>query len=207
MRLKEAFTLQNKIQYVYKQAIQLIRSETFANREVIHMYSKANIGEDASEQLPVDTYYLAGEQRYQFDKLVDLAQAILEDKQLLTAAIEKAKLSYDDSYDAIKQGNVVKSELISALGRLEDLKSNQVDGRDVVYGKDNEGKPASYQYPTKTITTYDIDKAHLKSILKRLRSEFDEASLKLDEMSLTIDVDFTPKFDYDSSVEQIYLES
>ena len=208
MRLKEAFTLQNKIQSLYQQTVSMLRAETFAKKQVIRLYSKANIGEDVTEDLPVSTDYLAGDdKRYDFDKLVDIALGILEDKQNLTLAIERAKIASDINFDALKQGNVVKQFLINNLKHLDGLKSFQVEGDDQVFGRDNEGKPAVYRYPTRTVTSYDIDKTHLKSILKRLKNDFNEASLTLDELALTIDVDFTPRYDYDSSLEAIYLES
>jgi hypothetical protein len=207
MRLKEAFTLQNKIQSLYEQTIRLLKADTFASRQVVRMYSKAHISNDVTEDMPVNTAYLAGDKRYEFDKLVDIAQGILDDKYNLTIAIEKAKAKCKTNYDALKQGNVVKQFLINSLSNMEDIKSFQVDGDDQAYGKDNEGKPAVYRYPTRTITTYDIDKDHLKAILRRLKNEFNEASLTLDELALTVNVEFTPKYDYDSSLEQIYLES
>ena len=185
----------------------MLRRETFATQQVVRMFSKAHISNDVTETLPVDVGYLAGDQRYDFDKLVDLAQGILEDKHRLTLAIEDAKHKAKVSFDALKQGNVAKQYLINSLSNLDGLKSHQIDGEDKVFGKDNEGKPAVYNYPTRTITTYNIDKTHLKSILKRLKKEFDEASMTLDELALSIKVDFTPKYDYDSSLEAIYLES
>lgn len=207
MRLKEAFTLQNKIQNLYQQTISLLREDTFTDKKVIHMYSKAHIGEDVTEDLPINNAYVAGDGRYEFDKLVDLAQAMLEDKQNLTLAIQRAKNNASVDFDSLKQGNVAKQFLINCLAHLDNVKSFQTDGEDKVYGKDNEGKPAIYHYPTKTITTYDIDKNLLKSVLKRLKTDFDEASMTLDELALTINVDFVPQFDYDSSLEAIYLES
>ncbi len=207
MRLKEAFTLQNKISNLYQQAIRMLRAEVFSDKKVIHMYSKAHIGEDATEALPVDVDFLAEDVRYEFDKLVDLAQNILADKQRLTMAIEEAKANCGVSIDALKQGNVVRQSLINSLSNLETVKSFQVDGEGQVYGKDNEGKPAVYRYPTRTITTYNFNKAHLKSILKHLKEEFEEVSLKLDELSLSVNVNFVPTYDYDSRLEQIYLGS
>ena len=207
MRLKEAFALQNKIYSLYQQAIQLIRAETFADKKVIHMYSKTHIGNDVTEELPVNVNLLAGDKRYEFDKLIDIAQAILDDKQKLTIAIERAKVNSDTNYDALKQGNVIKQQLIDSLTALDQCKPNQCNGDDQVFGKDNEGKPAVYRYPTRTITTYNVDKTHLKSVLKRLKNEFNNVSLALDEMALSVNVDFTPKYDYDSSLEEIYLGS
>ena len=207
MRLKEAFTLQNKMQSLYQQTIRMLRADTFACTKVVRMYSKANIGEDVVEEVPVSTSYAAGEGRYEFDRLVDLAQSILADKHRLTLAIEKAKAGCSVSFDALKQDNVVKEFLIKSLSEMENVKSSQREGEDQAYGKDNDGKPAVYRYPTRTVTTYDIDKSHLKSILKRLKQEFSETSLKLDELVLSVDVDFVPSYDYDSSLEEIYLES
>ena len=206
MKLKEAFTLQNKMQAVYQDVISLMNGDTFACAKVTHFYSKANIGDDVTEDVPVPVSRLAGNKRYEFDKLVDLAQAIIEDKQRLTIAIDNAKASQPVNFDALKQGNVVKQSLVHALTRLDGFKAFELDGKSQLYGKDNEGKPAVFTYPTKTVTTYDVNKDHLKPVLKRLKNDFDAASLKLDELMLTVNVDFVPQFDYDSNVEEIYLE-
>ena len=207
MRLKEAFTLQNKIQSLYQQTIRMLCTDTFARTKVVRMYSKANIGDDVTEEVPISTSYAVGDGRYEFDRLVDIAQRILEDRRNLTLAIEKAKADCPVSFDALKQDNVVKQFLINCLSDMENVKSFQRDGDDQVFGKDNDGKPAVFRYPTRTVTTYDIDKSHLKSILKRLKSESSETSLKLDELALSVNVDFVPSYDYDSSLEEIYLES
>lgn len=206
MRLKEAFTLQNKILSLYDSVIAMLTPDTFAQTKVHHIYSKANIGNDVIEDLPQDVNRLAGDQPYDFDKLVDLAQSIMEDKQNLTIAIGRAKASCPVNMDAIKQNNVIKQKLISCLNRLDGVKSFEYEDRGQCYGKDNEGKPAVFYYPTKTTKSYNIDKDHSKAILKRLKNEFDESSLQLDELSLSTNVDFVPKYDYDLSLEQIYLE-
>lgn len=206
MRLKEAFTLQNKIQTLYKAVIDMLVSETFVDTKIVHIYSKANIGNDVTETLPKPVSRLAGDKPYDFDRLVDFAQNVLQDKQNLTIAIDKAKAKSKINMDAIKQNNVVKQDLIRSLEHLNGLKSHEFDDKGQCYGKDNEGKPAVFYYPTKTYKTYNINKDHLKAVLKRLKTEFDETSLKLDELLLSIDVDFVPMYDYDSSLEQIYLE-
>lgn len=207
MRLKEAFNLQNTISRVYGEANQLLSNpDVFANKQIKHIYSKANIGNDVIEDVPLSTKYAAGDQRYSFDKLVNLAQAILEDKQKLIIAIDRAKSNNSINYDALKQTNVIKYQLFNSLSNLQSVKDHETDGYNDTYGKDNDGKPATFRYPIKNITSYDIDKNHLRAILKRLKNELDETSMTIDELSLSINVDFSPKFDYNSRLEDIYLE-
>ena len=77
MRLKEAFTLQNKIQTLYRAVIDMLVSETFVDTKIVHIYSKANIGNDVTETLPKPVSRLAGDKPYDFDRLVDFAQNVL----------------------------------------------------------------------------------------------------------------------------------
>lgn len=206
MRLKEAFQLQNKISSLYDNLnILLVDKDTFAYKQIKHFYSKANINNDLTEDMPVSVHLFAGNDRYDFDKLVDLIQAVGDDKQKLNLAIDKAKASCPTNIDALKSDNMIKQRLVRSLLDVNNLKDNIYDSYADFYGKDNEGKPATYHYPTKISTQYKIDKNHLKAIVKRLNTECNDNSLKLDELLVTMNVDFNPTFDYDSDIEDIYL--
>ena len=64
-----------------------------------------------------------------------------------------------------------------------------------------EGNQTAYYYNIRSTRTIDYDREVVKGIVKRLGRESDEVSTKVDLLNVTLDVDYTPKYDFESGFE------
>lgn len=203
MKLKEAFRAQNCLTARINDVCALLNESTFEKKTKFNMLSKAGLGEDTTEEI---ISVLVNDKPYDFDRLADLAIALIQEKEKLVAAIEASKSTMDKNFDCLKQSNVIKQQLIYKLEVLNRAKGCEALSHGEFYSKDNEGKQTIFQYPVKTVKEFDFDKNHSKAILKKLKSQCEENSLQLDQLMVSVDVEYSPRFDYDSTIEDIYLD-
>lgn len=67
-----------------------------------------------------------------------------------------------------------------------------------------EGNQTAYYYNIRSTRTIDYDREVVRGIVKRLQRESDEVSTKIDVLNVTLDVDYAPKYDFESGFEDAY---
>jgi hypothetical protein len=84
---------------------------------------------------------------------------------------------------------------------MGNIKANekQIIGRDFKFNVD--GVQVPYQYNINEVTTIDFDRNKVKGLVKKLCRKSDEVSARLDELNVTVRVDYTPKYEIGDSFE------
>lgn len=100
---------------------------------------------------------------------------------------------------------VILTELQKQRSLLTGLSStvNGMEQSITDYKFDVDGKQTSYRYEVIETTTIDFDRNDVRGLAKKLQKECDNISSKLDLIELTTDVEFTPKWDVNDTLEEI----
>lgn len=199
MILKDAYRYQKCLSTMIGQAETLLLNNSFVTSTTQkHNRKKAN-SEAEDEILEVDkpiTDFTA------MDVINFIADAIKE-KQKISDAIVAAKRNTEIDIDSSISLNKIKQEYIGYLRRLAAMDSSERKTYGTDYKFDVDGKQTSYRYEVIETTTIDFDRNDVRGLAKKLQKECDNISSKLDLIELTTDVEFTPKWDVNDTLEEI----
>lgn len=199
MILKEAYRYQKCLSTMIGQAEALLLNNSFVTSTIQeHNRKKANSDAD-DETVKVDktiTDFNA------MDVINFIADAIKE-KQKISDAIVVAKRNTEIDIDSSISLNKIKQEYIGYLRRLAAMDSSERKTYGTDYKFDVDGKQTSYRYEVIETTTIDFDRNDVRGLAKKLQKECDNISSKLDLIELTTDVEFTPKWDVNDTLEEI----
>lgn len=199
MILKDAYRYQKCLSTMIGQAETLLLNNSFVTSTTQkHNRKKAN-SEAEDEIIEVDkpiTDFTA------MDVINFIADAIKE-KQKISDAIVAAKRNTDIDIDSSISLNKIKQEYIGYLRRLAAMDSSERKTYGTDYKFDVDGKQTSYRYEVIETTTIDFDRNDVRGLAKKLQKECDNISSKLDLIEITTDVEFTPKWDVNDTLEEI----
>lgn len=198
MILKEAFRYQNYLSRLIGEAIDYL---TTTSNVVItkqeHLKSKSN--SDAEDEVVIVDK--CSDIEYDPNQVIDFLLDVLNEKETLSDAINKAKLNTEINIDSSIAINKEKQRIASIFDRLAKTKSGERIRNDSDYKFNAEGNQVSYYYEVKETTTIDFDRNKVKGIVKRLRRESDNTSNELDRVQVTLDVDYSPTYEINDSFE------
>lgn len=199
MVLKESFRMQNHLEELYTQAMAFLAlEENIVSVREMHLRSKSN--PKASDE----TVDIIKPSTMEPNKMIDLCLDILAEREKLSLAISKAKAAAEIDIDTAMLSNKGKMWTIRDLQELAKKKSSESMTRGTDYLINAEGNQTPYFYTLKTIRTIDFDRNMVKGIIKRLQKEADEVSAKIDLINVTLEVDYTSKYDFDDTLEDAY---
>ena len=98
----------------------------------------------------------------------------------------------------------VKRDHEMTAKELAGKKSSETQERGMDYLINAEGNQTAYYYNVRSTRTIDYDREVVRGIVKRLQRESDEVSTKIDVLNVTLDVDYAPKYDFESGFEDAY---
>lgn len=194
MNLKEAFQTQNKIGELLTHITRYMSDEdnvmTITEK---HLRSKALNGQQDDT---VDVSRKADE-NFDVAKLLGVWKELMAEKERLGLAIGKAKADMEFNLDAAVDANKSRRAFLTMLQGLANRKSSHElqkgEGRGYVFN--NDGNQTAYCYDIDRIMTIDYDRNKVRAMVKELTRISDDVSIKIDEVLLKTQVDFTPKFD------------
>jgi hypothetical protein len=199
MILKEAFRMQNKLTSLIAEAqLLLVRGGITTKVTEKHLRKKANPNaEDETIEVKKDTDYEA-------NRVIKMLMELMEEKNVLSQKISDAKRGSAKDIDMLVANNKAKQNVLRTLSDLADLKANErtLPGRG--YLINGEGNQTAYSYEVQRVEEIDFDRKVVKGIVNRLRKEIDETSSAIDVANVTIEVDFTSKFDVNDTFEDAY---
>jgi hypothetical protein len=200
MNLKDSFRYQNFLESIYSNMSGYLSNTNYVTttkRE--HLRSAANPGaKDETVITTVDKPF-----NCDVNTLIDFVSHILGEKELLSAAISTAKKSSPIDIDSAIAMNRSRQRFKQVVDDLVDVKSHESDSTGRDYRLNNEGNQTQYIYNIKEIVTIDFDRNKVKGIAKALARRADEISAELDRLSLSLDVDYTPKYDINDTFEDV----
>ena len=201
MILKESFRMQNHLNELMQQAMLFLsKTENVMKVKEEHLRNKSNPNAEN------ETVEVRRDSDMEADKVIELYLDLLAEREKLAKAISKAKASADIDMDAALSINKTKQAAIERFRGLARLKSNETmeSGRD--YLINTEGNQTAYVYTIRAVKTIDFDRDALKGIIQRLQRESDAVSAKIDLLNVTLEVDYTSKYDFEESFEDAYVK-
>ena len=203
MILKEAYRYQNFLTNLISNAQTYLGNGSFVMTTTQkHMKSKAN-PEATDDDLEVPKSYNVDFTPIQ---LVDFLMDAIQEKQKLSDAIAEAKKNTEIDLDSSYAMNKTKQSLVKVFKTMAGRKATETEkqGRDYRFNVNQE--QVAYTYTIKEVTKLDYDRNVVKALAKKLAKETDEVSTKLDQLELTTEVDFEPKYDMNDTLEDIVVK-
>lgn len=205
MILKEAFRYQNKFDEFISEAVcYLDHTDNITSRTQRHKISKENKeAEDQIITLPKNTLF-ENESITPNDVILFLAD-ICSEKEKLTDAISLAKKNSKFDMDAALSMNKTRQMISKLFFRMANTKTqkNTLTGRAFKFNV--EGNQIPYCYEIEEVSTIDFDRKLVKSLSKQFNMQSDKISADVDMANITIEVNYTPKYNIDDSFEDCIM--
>lgn len=201
MILKEAFRYQNLLDGFISESLYLLCDEEFiVKKKQIHNRKKAN--KDAeNEEIDLDGKELG----FTPTDLIDFLVSVIDEKSRLTNAITDAKRKMEIDIDSTILMNRIRQRCSTTLANMLSHKTSSTESKGTDFKFNENGEQVSYVYPMTVISTINFDRNDVKELSRKWRKESDDLSTKLDILEVTTEVDFSPKWDFDDTLEDAVL--
>lgn len=199
MILKEAFRHQNNLDELILNAKSLLitKPSFICTTTQEHMRNKMN--PDAKDE----TVIVKSETQYNFtaNDVIDLLVSLVSEKEKLTKAIATAKKASNIDIDSELAMNRVRQNLVEVLKDIDTVRPSEriVQGTDYKFNVNNE--QVTYKYNITEKKTINFDRNDVRKLIKKYSTISDAASINVELGLLTIDVDYTPKYDIGMDIE------
>lgn len=204
MVLKEAYRYQKFLTGLIQSAeYYLYKREFVTTVEQYHERKKSN--PDAENETVQKENPTKSSVDFSVNDLLRFIPELLEEKENLSIAINKAKNTTEIDIDASLSMNKQKQEFIRVLNDMNSKKSCEktITGKGYKFNVNNEQVPYIYDVVEKT--TIDFDRNTVKALIKKYSKETDHVSTILDRIVLTTQVDFDPKYDINDTLEELLV--
>lgn len=204
MVLKEAYRYQKFLAgLIHSAEYYLYKKEFVTTVEQYHERKKSN--PDAENETVQKENPTKSSVDFSVNDLLRFIPELLEEKENLSIAINKAKNTTEIDIDASLSMNKQKQEFIRVLNDMNSKKSCEktITGKGYKFNVNNEQVPYIYDVVEKT--TIDFDRNTVKALIKKYSKETDHVSTMLDRIVLTTQVDFDPKYDINDTLEELLV--
>ena len=198
MNLKEAFRYQNKLSSFLNEAQMILCSDKNITK-VENTYLRHKVMPEMDDEtvlsLPDTEYY------EHITSIAKFMLFLLEEKQVLSAAIRKAKDALDIDMDSEVSLNGTRQNVARILQHMNDLKSSEqtIAGGGTAYRFNTDGNQISYRCDVRRVTPINYDRIFVRRALEKLNHQSDETSARLDLCLVTSKVDYNPPIDVNAS--------
>ena len=202
MNLKESYRYANYLDNLLSTAYSYLRNKGFiTTTKQNHLRSKAN--SDAQDEVidvqkPYDVEFTP-------NNVVDFVVKIIDEKEGLSNAIAVAKANTEINIDNAIAMNKKKQGFVSVLNGMADIKATEKQKNGSDYKFNAEGNQVAYYYTVVETTGIDFDRNDIRALAKKYLKETDEISAKLDTIEINTILDFEPKYDINSTFEELVL--
>lgn len=202
MNLKESYRYANYLDGLLSTAYSYLRNKGFVTTtKQNHLRSKAN-AEALDEVVDVPKQY---DVDFTPNSLIDFVVKVLNEKEYLVNAIADAKSKTEINIDNAISMNKKKQEFVNVLNSLASIKPGERQKNGSDYKFNAEGNQVQYCYTVLETTSIDFDRNDVRALSKKYLKETDDISSKLDTIEINTILDFEPKFDVNSTFEEVVL--
>lgn len=204
MILKDSFRYQNFYDKLINEAYTLlIMNNNITQRKQEHLRSKSN--PDAEDETIIVKAECFENEKIVPMNVVTFLMDILEEKEKLTAAIATAKSTAKINIDATIEMNKVRQQIAGVFRHMSGIKSyeTKATGRSMMLNADKNQVP--YTYDINEVITIDFNRNVVKSLMKKLNEQSDKASAEIDFANITVEVNYTPKYELDDTLEDCII--
>lgn len=206
MILKDAFRYQTKLDNIIFDVdnyLDSTRNVTTIKQE----HLRKNTNPDAENEIVIlDKDCVFEDERITPNVVISFLMDVYEEKVSLTKAIEIAKNNAKIDIDSSIAMNKARERIAKIMRSLSGIRSGEV--KKTATGKkfNSDGEQVSYAYDVTEVTTIDFDRNLTKSLAKNLNAEHDRVSADIDMANITIEVNHTPRYDFDDSFEDCLVK-
>ena len=203
MNLKEAFRFQNKLESLIMNTENILDDEdcvTLTKRT--YLYKKANPdAENETVTIIPDTEYYR-----QLNEMIEFAVYLLDQREKLSEAINKAKRGLPLDLDGEVSLNRYRQRLSESFRRMARIKSREVTETNggVGYRFNNEGNQVAYKCDVTRVTTINFNRNTVRKYAAQLSEKADIASAEIDRCMINYEVDYQPEFDVNDSFDEVF---
>ncbi len=203
MNLKEAFRFQNKLESLIIDTENILDNEecvTLTKRT--YLYKKANPdAENETVTIIPDTEYYR-----QLNEMIEFAVYLLDQREKLSEAINKAKRGLPLDLDGEGSLNRYRQRLSETFRRMARIKSREVTETNggVGYRFNNEGNQVAYKCDVERVTTINFNRNTVRKYAAQLSEKADNASAEIDRCMINYEVDYQPEFDVNDSFDEVF---
>lgn len=201
MTLRESYTYQNFLDRMINKCEYLLSVPSFITTTVeTHKIAEANPG--AKDRV------VTRDKNVDVDcapaQVVDLLVKLLEEKEKISSAIATTKKSTEIDIDESMAMNKVRQDAINRFKSMSAYRSSESESYGTAYRLNTtSGSQERFQYVIESKTSIDFDRNNINALIKKYKRINDELSKKKDLIELTVEVEFSPKYDMDSSFEEL----
>ena len=203
MNLKEAFRFQNKLESLIIDTENILDNEecvTLTKRT--YLYKKANPdAENETVTIIPDTEYYR-----QLNEMIEFAVYLLDQREKLSEAINKAKRGLPLDLDGEVSLNRYRQRLSETFRRMARIKSKEFTETNggVGYRFNNEGNQVAYKCDVERVTTINFNRNTVRKYAAQLSERADSASSEIDRCMINYEVDYQPEFDVNDSFDEVF---
>lgn len=199
MNLKEAFRYQNFLDRIFGAAcVSIEKRDHCLTQTRNHLYNKVNPDmENVKEEVKTEEDFFAN------DDVIQAMLFLIEEKEKLSIAINKAKESIDMDIDAAVSVNKYRQLLHKSVAFMMRLNPCTRIETGIAQKFNSTGDPVDYKYDVEVTSVEAYDRKAAKKIMKKVISEADKTSAAIDFVKVNTTVDYTPVFDVNDSFEDV----
>lgn len=203
MNLKDSYRYAGFLDELLEQAYEMLANINFITT-VEQRHIRSRIVEGAEDEVLVRQKAYAADIRPM--EVVDLAVAVLAEKEALMKAIADAKAVAAFNIDNAVAMNRKRQQFIRALDAMLQVKTSirNTVGRIYHFNVNNEQVP--YVYDIQEITTIDFTRGEVRRLIQKCRKGMDEISAKLDRAEIMTEVSHVPRWGIDDDFEDVLEE-
>lgn len=201
MNLKESFRYQNFLDGLMRSAGYSIQNKDHCFEVIKHHFkSKAN-----PEAADIDEI-VENDEFYPNDDVIAFMEWLVAEREKLTMAISKAKVSIDFDLDAAIETNKFRQSLNNSIkGMLRNTPCKRMEqGRD--YKFNVEGNQMAYLYDIEVESKDNFDRSNAKNVMRTMITKADEVSSSIDTAMINTEVDYSPRFNVNETFEDVMAE-
>ena len=199
MNLKEAFRYQNFLDRIFGAAcISIEKRDHCLTQTRNHLYNKVNPDmENVKEEVKTEEDFFAN------DDVIQAMLFLIEEKEKLSIAINKAKESIDMDIDAAVSVNKYRQLLNKSVAFMMRLNPCTRIETGIAQKFNSTGDPVDYKYDVEVTSVEAYDRKAAKKIMKEVISEADKTSAAIDFVKVNTTVYYAPVFDVNDSFEDV----
>lgn len=205
MNLKESFRYQSFLDRLMEEAINslTIRDHCVSISEN-HLKSRSNASASDVVKTPeVGSFF-------KNDDVMSFLSLLVDEKEKLTVAIDKAKASLNFDVDAAIETNKYRQNASRAIKSMLKIGNDSASTKRVTQGRDYifnaEGNQVPYYYDVEITATKAYNETEAKQLMRSMISEADKISSEIDAAMINTIVAYAPPFDVNESFEDVMTE-
>lgn len=200
MILKEAFRYQTFLDRILNNILNIdLRSKSIKAIKVHKMHESNPDVEDKEE-------VVIAEDNYTVDDIVDLLEVLCNEKEKLSIAIEQAKAGAGINIDSALAANKYRQGVAGILKLIQAKLPKSMVSNGVGRKFNVEGNQVNYYYDIETTYEDNFDRSRTNKLMKGMIKRSDEVSAEIDSAMVNTEVDYTPIFDVNDSLDDIIEE-